>query len=324
MTARPSDFRLNILGCGSAVPTPLHNPSSQVIERRGCLYMIDCGEGAQAMIRRMKLKFSRLRHIFISHLHGDHVFGLPGLLSTLALTQTGGDVTVHMFREGIELLEPLVDFFARERTYVLRWNPIDPAGGETLVDTGSLKVTTFRLNHRVPCVGFRFDEAPKPRHLIAEMLDFHGVGVAQRAAIRAGADFVREDGTVIANALLTRPADPSASYAYCSDTMFDPEVAEAVRGVSLLYHEATYGDEFTREAATRGHSTARQAAEIARMAGVGELVIGHYSKRYTDISPLLDEARQVFGRVIAAREGMVIDVPSGEIISQTDNNCFKP
>lgn len=298
-----SDFTLHILGCGSAVPTPRHNPSCQVVDHRGTLYMIDCGEGAQAMMRRQKLKFSRLRHIFISHLHGDHLLGLPGLLSTLALNQVGGKVTVHIMAEGERLLKPLIEMLCGEPDYTLEWNIIGGEGGEVLVDTDSLRVTTVKLFHRVPCVGFRFDTKGPQRRLLRDMLDHYEVPVAERAAIAGGADFVTPDGRVIPNEWLSAPLPSPRSYAYCSDTMPNAAVAAAVSGVTTLYHEATYADAEAALAAPRGHSTARQAAEIARSAGAGKLILGHYSKRYHSTDKLLDEAREIFPDTFAADEG---------------------
>lgn len=303
-----SDFTLHILGCGSAFPTPRHNPSCQVIDHRGSLYMIDCGEGAQAMMRRMKLKFSRLRHIFISHLHGDHLLGLPGLLSTLSLCQVTGTVTVHIHAEGQRLLSPLVDMLCPDRSYTLQWDILSPAGGETLIDTGKLKVTTFPLFHRTACCGFRFDTSGPSRRLLSDMLNHYQVPLAMRADIAAGADFVTPSGDVIPNSRLSVPMPKPHSYAYCSDTIRSRAVAAAVEGVTTLYHEATYAEADAALAAPRGHSTARQAAEVALQAGVGKLIIGHYSKRYSSTDTLLGEARKVFPDTFAADEGNVFDI----------------
>lgn len=308
MSTKKSDFTLHILGCGSAVPTVRHNPSCQIIDHRGTLYMIDCGEGAQAMMRRLKLKFSRLRHIFISHLHGDHMLGLPGLLSTLALNNVGGTITVHIMADGERVLRPLVDLVCRERSYTLEWDIINGAGGTTLIDTDSLRVTTIRLYHRVPCVGFRFDTKGPTRRLLRDMLDHYEVPVAERAAIASGADFVTADGRTIPNGHLSEPMPRPRSYAYCSDTMPNASVAAAVSGVTTLYHEATYADSEASLAAPRGHSTARQAAETALKAGVGKLILGHYSKRYLSTDTLLAEAREVFPDTFAADEGDVFSI----------------
>lgn len=302
-----SDFTLNILGCGSATPTPAHNPSSQVIDYRGNLFMIDCGEGAQCMMRRMRLQFSRLGHIFISHLHGDHCLGLPGLLSTLALHEKRGCVTVHLPAEGIGIMRSIADYFCRETPFEIKFIPIKGAGG-VIYESASLTVEAFPLYHRVPCYGFVFREKPKQRHLRGDMVRFYNIPVSSLHGIKSGDDYITPDGTVIANARLTTPADPSRSYAYCSDTAFDTRVAEAVRGVDVLYHEATYHSSMAAQARERGHSTAAEAARIALLAGVKRLVIGHYSKRYTDVGVLVSDACANFNEVIPASEGLKIDI----------------
>ncbi len=299
---------LHILGCGSATCSLRHMPSCQVVNFRDTLLMIDCGEGAQLNLRRHSLKFHRLRHIFISHLHGDHVLGLPGLVSTLDMLRFTGTLTVHTFADGIAVLKRVIDFFDRERGFTLEFNAISPDGGETLVDTNGYTVSTFPLFHRVPCVGFLVKEKPGLRHIDREACNYHGVPPYLMNDIRAGADFVTSDGRVIPSTHLTRPADPSHSYAYCSDTMFDERVAQSVAGVDWLYHETTYGDDCIEKARARGHSTAREAATIAQMAGVKRLLIGHYSKRYIDSGELANQAREVFPNVTDVNEGMVFDL----------------
>lgn len=301
-------FEVNILGCGAATPSLRHLPACQVIDFRDRLLMVDCGEGAQLSMRRQRLKYSRLTDIFISHLHGDHFLGLPGLISTLSLHEKSGTVTIHTFREGAELLKTIFDVILRNPSFEIRFNIVDPAVGGVVLDDKALTVTAFPLDHRVPCVGYRFDEKPKPRHIRGDMIAFHNIPHYRIPEIKAGADFVTADGRTIPNALLTTDPDPSVSYAYASDTAFSPAVADAVRGVSVLYHEATYADEFLAKATERGHSTAAQAAEIARLAGVGQLVLGHFSKIYVDETPLLDEARSIFPNTIPASEGLKIEL----------------
>ena len=199
-----SEFNVNILGCGSATPSLRHLPACQVIDYRGNLMMIDCGEGAQLSMRRMGLKFSRLNHIFISHLHGDHCLGLPGLLSTLALHQKGGTLTVHTFADGIEIFTRIMNYFCRERTFDLQFNEIDPRQQQTILDLPSLTVESFPLRHRVPCVGFIMREKPKMRHLIGDMARFYNIPVSQLKSVKEGADFVTADGTVVANSGILR------------------------------------------------------------------------------------------------------------------------
>ena len=302
------DFSLDILGCGSATPTTRHLPSCQVVSHRRRLMMIDCGEGAQLQMRRQRLQFGRLRHIFISHIHGDHFLGLPGLLSTMALHDTGGTVTVHGFSHGIELLRSIMAVLCRETSFDIEYDIIDNAEA-VILDDDSLTVRTFPLYHRVPAVGFRFDEKPKLRHIDGEAVRFHGISHAWMERLRRGEDYVSSDGKVIPNDLLTRPADRACSYAYCSDTMYDERVARAVEGVDTLYHEATYLSDRADKAAPRGHSTAAEAGRIATMAGVRRLVVGHYSKSYDSDEPFVAEAATTFaGPVIAAHEGLRLNL----------------
>lgn len=302
-----NDFKVHILGCGSATPSLRHLPSCQAIEHRGRIMLVDCGECAQLSLRKARLKFSRITDIFISHLHGDHFLGLPGLLSTLALHDVGGSVHVHIFEEGARLLQQIMALIAHESSLKIIYDIVPRQGGKVYEDQ-SLTVTAFPLYHRVPCVGYRFDEKVKARHLRGDMVRFLNIPVKDLAAIKAGADFVKDDGTVIPNDRLTTDADHSGSYAYCSDTMFNPRVAKDVAGVDVLYHEATYANDNLAKAAERGHATAAQAAEIAKMAGVGELIIGHYSKRYETMEQHLADARAVFADTRAADEGMVITI----------------
>ena len=302
-----ANFQVNILGCGSATPSARHLPSCQVVDFRERLMMIDCGEGAQLQMMKARLKFSRLQHIFISHLHGDHFLGLPGLLSTLALHEKGGTLTIHTFADGVRILKEIMAVFCRETSYEIKYNVINVAN-EVIFEDHALTVETFPLYHRVPCVGFKFTEKPKLRHLRGDMIKFFDIPVSRLQSIKEGADFVTEDGRVIENARLTTDADPSVSYAYCSDTVFDKRVAEAVSGVDVLYHESTYADDYAHKAAQRGHSTAREAGRIAAMAGVGQLVLGHYSKSYDNDEIFLREALAEFPNVIAAREGLKIDL----------------
>ena len=220
----------------------------------------------------------------------------------------GGTLTVHTFEEGAEMFSRVVDFFCRERSFDLQFNIIDPTRRQIVLDTKSLTVEAFPLRHRVPTVGYLLREKPKARHIIADAVKFFNVPVARMKDIKEGADFITPDGQIIANSRLTRDADPSASYAYCSDTLFDRTLAEVVKGVDLLYHEATYADDATAKARERFHSTASQAARIAREAGVGKLLLGHYSKAYKDESRHLAEARAIFPETILANEGMKIEI----------------
>lgn len=302
-----SEFSIHTLGCGSAKPTLRHQPSCTVVDHHDTLYMIDCGEGAQRAFQRQRLKFSRLRHIFLTHLHGDHVLGLPGLISTLALGCTGGKLTIHTFAEGEKILRQIFDFFAHELSYDLEFNIIKPED-RIILETSSLVIRTVKLNHRVPAVGYIFEEKPKPRHILREMIDFHKVPVSQIRNIKEGADFIKPDGSLIPNKMLTTDASPSFSYAHISDTAYIPELAQKIGPVDLLFHETTYLDNNLKEAVQRFHSTARQAAQVAKDSGAKFLLTGHYSSRYKDDSEFQKEAETIFPNVILNKEGLVTDV----------------
>lgn len=300
-------LELNILGCGSAKSTLQHLPSCQVLNVRGHLMMIDCGEGAQLEMQRRHLKFSRLKNIFISHLHGDHCFGLLGLLSTMALHNIGGTVTVHIFKDGAELFGRMLDFFCRDRSYDLRFNIIDTHKA-VIYEDNAITVTSFPVTHRVPCVGFLFQEKPKLRHINSWACQQRQVPHHAMYSLQQGKDYVSPSGVVIPNSELTTDADRSISYAYCADTKYSKRVINAVKGVDWIYHEATYGEANLKDATKRYHSTAHQAAMLAREAGAKRLLLGHYSSRYKDISLLEREAQAEFPNTIAATEGMKIDL----------------
>lgn len=300
-------FSVHTLGCGSAKPSLRHQPSCTVVEHRGSLYMIDCGEGAQHAFMKQRLSFSKLRHVFLTHLHGDHVLGLPGLVSTLALTGNGGELTIHTFEEGVRQLKIIIDYFCRDTPFDLKFNIIKPEE-KVIFETKALTVRTIPLNHRVPTVGFVFEEKPKLRHINPQMTEYHQVPISMMNRIKEGEDFIKPDGTLIPNHILTTPADPSYSYAHIGDTAYIPELAEKIKGVDLLFHETTYQNDREADAVARGHSTARQAAMVARDAGVKRLLTGHYSSRYKDDTPFLTEAQEVFPNVILNKEGLRVDL----------------
>lgn len=305
-----SYFNVTILGCGSATPTMRHLPSSQVLSFHDRLFMVDCGEGTQLQMRRYGIPYGRLRNIFISHIHGDHFLGLPGLLSTMSLHGIEGEITIHICAQGAELLKTILDTLCRDRSYTLRYNVFDPASTGLLYEDRTFTVGHFPLYHRVPCSGFIFREKQGPRHMRGDMARFYNIPQWQIPAIKEGADFVGPDGTVVPNARLTTDPTPAGSYAYCSDTAYDPRVADSIAGTATVYHEATYGDDAEAKAGARGHSTARQAARTAAAAGASKLIIGHYSKTIADSSLLAAQAAEEFpsGSVVAANEGMKIDI----------------
>lgn len=303
-----ADFELNILGCGSALPTTRHMATSQVINLRDKLYMIDCGEGTQLQMRRMRIKFSRLNHIFISHLHGDHCFGLPGLISTLGMLGRNGDLVIHGPKEIENYMQPILNVFCKELPYKIHFNLIDPHKHELVMEDRSLSVYSIPLKHRIPTCGYLFAEKPKEAHLIKDMADFYQIPVKELPAIKRGADYVTSEGTIVPNSRLTRPALPPKKYAYCSDTAYNESILPIIEGVDLLYHEATFADCDIARAKETFHSTARQAAEIAKKAQVKRLIIGHYSARYEELSMIKNEAESVFSNTILGNEGMTLSI----------------
>jgi len=303
-----ADFNINILGCGSALPTTRHLASSQIIDLRDKLYMIDCGEGAQLQMRRMKIKFSRLTHIFISHLHGDHCFGLPGLISTLGMLGRNGDLVVHAPKEIEEYMQPILKLFCKGLPYTVRFNHINTKSHSLIMEDRSVAVYSIPLKHRIPTCGFLFAEKPKEPHIIKEMTDFYEVPVRWMKEIKQGKDYITPEGEVVANSRLTRPSTPPKRYAYCSDTAYYPEIIPYIEGIDLLYHEATFTEKELKRAKETFHSTATQAATIARDAHVKQLVIGHYSARYDQPDELLKEASMIYPNTIAAKEGMVFSL----------------
>jgi len=302
-----AQFQLNILGCGSAIPTARHNPSSQIIDIRDNLFMIDCGEGAQLTMRKMRLKYTRLNHIFISRLHGDHCFGLIGLLSSMALQEKTGTVTIHIFEEGANLFDQQLKFFCRDIPFEIKFNIIKPEKA-LVFESHAITIETIPLFHRVPCVGFIFKEKPKLRHLKGDMVKFYNIPIKELHGIKEGNDYVTPEGVLVTNSQLTTDPDQVMSYAYCSDTAFNPQVAEMIKGINTIYHEATYTNDFAHLARQRGHSTSTEAARIAQMAGAERLILGHFSKRYRDESPIINEATEIFPNTILANDGMRIDL----------------
>lgn len=299
-------FEVHILGCGSALPTTRHNASSQVIKIGNKQFMVDCGEGTQLQLRRYHIHFSFINHIFISHLHGDHCFGLIGLISTFGMLGRTAPLHIYADPKLEELMKPQIDYFCKGMNYPLFFHNIDPTRQQTIYEDNTITVETLPLSHRIPCCGFLFREKPKKRHLIGDVANYYNIPTYMRQSIKDGADFITPEGEVIPNCRLTKEPDPSRSYAYCSDTAPCRFGGGVLDGVDLLYHEATFAESEKERAAQTFHSTARQAAQAAKDAGVKRLLIGHYSSRYDTADVQLDEAREIFPNTIAAEEGDII------------------
>jgi ribonuclease Z len=301
-------FKIHILGCGSALPTLRHNASSQIVEIRGKMFMVDCAEGTQMQLRRSKINFQRIQAVFISHMHGDHCFGLIGMISTFGLMGRTAPLDVYATKELGPVLDMLMKSFCNDYSFEVRFHAIDTKQNAVIYDDRSLTVETIPLQHRVPCCGFLFREKPTLPHIRRDMIDYLEIPFSQINNIKAGADWVTPDGKVIPNSKLVTPSDNTRSYAYCSDTRYIPDLWKLVNGATVLYHESTYASDCEDRARTYWHSTARQAAMVARDAKVGKLLLGHYSARYNDESKILDEAKAVFPESFLTNEGMTVFV----------------
>lgn len=301
-------FEVTVLGCGSALPTLRHVGSAQVVNIHEKHFLVDCAEGTQLQMRRMRLHLNRINHIFITHLHGDHCLGIPGLVSTLSLLGRTAPLHIHA-PQGIEhLFDSVLNPLAHGATYELVFHPIDAGTPQVCFQDRTVEVSTVPLNHGVPCCGYIFREKPLPPHIRKEAISQYDIPAAYMHLIKAGNDITLPNGRVLPNELLTTPADPPRAYAYCTDTRFTPAIAPLIEGVDLLYHEATYADEEESVCTVVYHSTARQAATIAHLAHARQLMIGHYSSRYNDETPLLEQARSVFPNTLLANEGLTIPV----------------
>lgn len=296
------EFSVQILGCGSALPTVNRNPSAQLIKHRNKLFLVDCGEGTQLQLRRYKIKIQGIGHIFISHLHGDHYFGLVGLISTMQML--GRKEELHIYSpEGLEAIIA-IQLDIKKFTFPLSFHVVEKEG-QLLYEDRKMLIESIPLLHRIKCFGFIFKEKQKERKLIAEKLEEYNVPFHYRNRIKAGEDFINEKGEKIQKELLSTEGEESKMYAYCSDTRFLPTLIPYVKGVDLLYHEATFQEDQKERASKTFHSTAKQAATIAQEAGASKLLMGHFSTRYSSDEGFLKEAREVFANSQIAEEGKI-------------------
>ena len=302
------NFTLNILGTASALPVLNRFPSAQVLDVRGRLFLIDCGEGAQMQIRKMRLSYLRIDNICLSHLHGDHIFGLFGLLSTMAMLGRTSHLNIFAPKGFAPILKFYLSNFADGLRFSIEHHPLVMNEPQTVFSSKSLEISAFPLNHRIETFGFLFREKTPAPNIRKDELEKYGLTLAEIGALKRGEDITR-DGVTIPNGELTYIPYIPRSYAYCSDTAPFPELAQWVEGVDLLYHEATFPEEMTELAAATAHSTTVQAAQCASAARVGKLLIGHYSSRFPDAAFFLDEAKKIFPNTELTEDGMKIDLP---------------
>jgi ribonuclease Z len=290
------------------LPTLHHYASAQVVEMRGKQFMIDCGEGTQMQLRRSRIRFTKLSAVFITHLHGDHCFGLIGMISTFGLLGRTAKLDVYAPKELELMLQEQMRMFCHNFDYEVAFHAVDTRKQEVVYEDRSLTVESIPLEHRMPCCGYLFKEKATLPHIRRDMIDFYQIPVSQINNIKAGSDWITAEGETVPNSKLVEAADQPRSYAYCSDTRYIPTLHERIRGVTALYHESTYGEDNLLMAEKYYHSTARQAALVARDAGAGKLLLGHYSSRYEDENVLLNEAKQVFENSFLCDEQMVFEL----------------
>jgi ribonuclease Z len=300
-------FSLTVLGCNSGLPTPRRFSTAQVLNVQERFFLIDCGEGTQIQIRRFKIPFTRINHIFISHLHGDHFFGIFGLLSSFNMNGRKSDIHLYAHSDLSKILNDYSKYFNDYKFKVI-FHPLNFKESEVIFEDAIVKVESFPLKHRVPCVGFKFAEKPRPANIRKELVSAYKIPIREILRIKQGEDFITEDGQTILNQQLTVPALPPRSYAFCTDTIYLPSICETIKNVDLLYHETTYAEDLSKLAKTTMHTTSVQAAEIAKAANVKQLLIGHFSARYEEVSKLLEESRRVFENTIAAKDGLIVNV----------------
>lgn len=302
-------FILTVLGSSSALPTSKRFPSAHVLNIHEHFFLVDCGEGTQFQLRKLQVRLSRINQIFISHLHGDHIFGLPGLISTFSLLGRTNDLYIYGHSQLSTYLEFYKSQFGRDLTFNIIFIPVKTNKQQVIYEDKHVTVETIPLRHRIPVTGFMFREKEKDRNIRKEAIKKFEISIRDIVNIKKGKDYILPDGRIIPNADLTIPPFRSRSYAYCADTLFFKGLAERIKNVDLLYHEATFMEKDKKLARLTMHSTAAQAARIAMLAGVRKLIIGHFSSRYKDVNDLVSEAREIFENTEAAEDGRQFVLP---------------
>lgn len=301
-------FSLTILGSSSALPTPNRFSTAQVLNILERFFLIDCGEGTQIQLRRFKIKFSRINHVFISHLHGDHFLGIYGFISSQNLLGRKNPLHIYGSQKLKELIDQFIGTLDRGIAYELVFHPLSYAEVNTIFEDEKLTIKSIPLRHRIPTCGFLFEEKPRLRNLKGGAIRELNIPVKQLQAIKEGADYTDEQGTVFKNETLTNDPKPPRSYAFISDTAKKPSIIPIINGVDLLYHEATFSDEGKKRAKETGHTTSRQAGKIAREAKVKKLIIGHFSHRYKSLDELLAQAQEVFPNTEIVHDGAIFEL----------------
>lgn len=292
---------LTILGNNSAIPAHGRNPTAQVLQTNDENYLIDCGEGTQNQLTKYKIKKSKLNNIFISHLHGDHYFGLIGLLTSMGLL--GRTNELHIYAPSLlqQIIQLHLDAANTTLPYQLYFHELNNEG--EIMNDKKITVSTFQVSHRIECFGFLFKEKKKPRSILPDKVKMYEIPEAYYGELQRGMDYITKKGAIISNEDVTEAAPPARSYAYCADTIYDESIAEKIQNVDLVYHETTYLKDLEERATARFHCTTTQAGNIAKLAGAKKLLIGHFSSKYEELDEFLSETKEVFENTEIAHEG---------------------
>ena len=300
-------FKLTILGCNSAIPSEDRNPTAQLLNVNERFFLIDCGEGSQVQLRRYKLSFQRINHIFISHLHGDHYFGLIGLISSMHLLGRNKDLHIYAHQELKVIIDLQLLASNTELNYPLFFHPISEDNDQVLYEDEKIIISNVILNHTIKCSGFIFKEKKSKRKIIKDKIEQFNIPFDKYNGIKDGADWIADSGEIITNKEITVENTAVHSYAFCTDTLYNETLIEKIKGIDLLYHEATFKKDLADRAKETGHSTTYEAATIAKKAEVKNLLIGHFSKRYKNLDELLIESKVEFKNTYLAKSGLLLD-----------------
>lgn len=302
-------FSVTIIGSNSAIPAHGRHPSAQLVTVQDKSYLIDCGEGTQMRMQELNIRQSRINHIFISHLHGDHYFGLIGLISSFHLLKRNKPLHIYAPKELLPIINCQLEAGQTNLSYELVFHPLNPVGSERIFENEDITVDTIVLKHRIDCLGFLMKEKERERKIIKEKLEEFHIPFDLVPDLKKGMDVTdSETGKIISNSTLTTDPLRARSYAYCSDTAYNEDMLEQIEGVDLVYHDCTFADESRQRAADTFHSTTKQAALIAKKANAKQLLIGHFSSKYENLQGLLTEAKEIFPDTLLAIEGRVVEI----------------
>jgi len=302
-------FEVTILGSSSALPTSQRNTTAQLINHAERFFLVDCGEGTQIQLRRFQVKFFRIDHVFISHLHGDHFFGLPGLLNTYNLLGRLKDLHLYGPPSLQEFINAIEHFILHHLSYKIIFHPLNFSERELIYENKLLKIFSFPVSHKIPTCGFLFEEKKLPKNISKEAIEKYQIPIKDIKAIKEGADFPLPDGKIISNTEITTDSPNPRKYAFCTDTAYDEKILSYIENCNVLYHEATFLDDMEDRAAETRHSTARQAAKLATKAKAGKLLLGHFSSRYKNFNPFIQQASEEYnGEVIVTEDGITVKI----------------